>query len=185
MRPALAYGLLAARRRARSLVLPAATVATGAFLLVMVVVLMPAVRVQGAAFGRAADIGRAAVVISVLVLLVGALEVAITATRSIVARTREIGVLSGFGVPPRSIVVGLLVEPVATAAAGGLAGAVLGAAAAVTGSAAGLIAAAPAPGPVVSAVSAAFGVSLVAAALASAPPAVRAARRPPLVSLTG
>jgi ABC-type antimicrobial peptide transport system permease subunit len=184
VRRALSYGMLAARRRARILVLPAVTVATGAFLVVLVIALMPAVREQGEALGNADGVGRVAVAIAVFVLLVGALEVAITATRSLVARTREIGVLSSFGVPPRAVVLGLLVEPVVTAAAGGAAGALLGAAACLLGSAAGWVEATVTAAAVTRGALTAAGVSTVAAALASAAPAVRAARRPPLSSLT-
>ena len=50
MKRAIHYGLLSAGRRRRTLVLPGLTVATGAFLLVLVVALMPAVLQAGAAF---------------------------------------------------------------------------------------------------------------------------------------
>jgi ABC-type antimicrobial peptide transport system permease subunit len=179
VKPGLVYGLLAARRRAGALVLPAATVATGAFLLVLVIALMPAVRDQ--AYG---DVSGAAVVISVIVLLVGALEVAIAATRSVVQRTREIGVLCSFGVPRRAIMWGLMVEPVATACAGAVAGALLAALAAPVAAAAGWVAVSVDPGTVAWAVLAAVGVSTLTAAAAGALPTWRAARRPPLVSLT-
>ena len=172
---ALGYGLTAARRRSRLLLLPGGTVAAGAFLLVLVVSLMPAVRRQGEAFGNGGEIGRAVVVISVIVLLTGALEVAIAATRSVNQRAREIGVLSTFGVPQRAIVLGLMVEPVATAAAGAAAGAVLGAGA-ITGGISIVT--------VAGAVAGALVISVVSAALASAAPSLRAARRPPLSSLT-
>jgi ABC-type antimicrobial peptide transport system permease subunit len=182
---ALRYGLLAARRRARALVLPAVTVATGAFLLVLVTALMPAIRRQGETFGNAAGIGRAAVVMSVIVLVVGALEVAIAATRSVAQRAREIGVLSTFGVPAGPIVCGLMVEPVATAAAGGIAGALLGAALPVAGSAAGWAGVSAAPAVLVPAAAVAVATSVLAAALAATVPSLRAARRPPLSSLAG
>jgi amino acid transporter len=55
---ALSYGMRAARRRARLLLLPGGTVAAGAFLLVLAVALMPAVRRQGEAFGNGSAIGR-------------------------------------------------------------------------------------------------------------------------------
>jgi hypothetical protein len=181
---ALAYGARSAARRRRLLLLPAVTVGTGAFLLVVVVALMPAVRDQGATFGDAAAVGRAAVVVSVVVLLVGALEVAIAATRSVSQRAREIGVLCSFGVPPRSVLVALMVEPIATATVGASAGSVIGAVAAAAGSAAGLVDGDPAPLSLAGAVALAVGVSALAAALASAAPCVRAVRRPPLVSLT-
>ncbi|MDP4503422.1 FtsX-like permease family protein [Nonomuraea turcica] len=179
MKRGLAYGLLAVRRRSRLLALPAATVATGAFLLVLVMGLLPGLRAQ--AFG---DMSRASVVIAVLVLLVGAVEVAIAATRSVVQRTREIGVLNAFGVPYRAIVWGLLAEPVAIAASGAAAGALLGLAAT-----AGLALTGPAdvpflPGVALLGALAAVCASTLAAAAASAVPAWRAARRPPLASLT-
>jgi FtsX-like permease family len=184
LRLALRYGLRAAGRRRRALVLPELTVATGAFLLVLVIALMPAVRRAGAAFGDAAGIGRATVVISTIVVLLGVLEVAITATRSIVSRVREIGVLATFGVPPRSVVVALLVEPVLTAAAGGTAGASLAVLAVVLGSGTHLVHAPVAPGTLLAGWCTAVALSTVAALLVSAAPAGRAVRRPPLVSLT-
>jgi ABC-type lipoprotein release transport system permease subunit len=181
---AVSYGLRAAGRRRRALVLPGITVATGAFLLVLVAALMPAVRRQGAVFGDGAAIGRATVVISVIVSLLGALQVAITATRSIAQRVREIGVLCSFGVPPRSVLLALLVEPVLTGTLGGFAGAVLGAAVAIVGSASGAIDAPVAAATVAMAAGAAVLLSLVAAALTSAAPTWRAVHRPPLSSLT-
>jgi len=181
---ALAYGARSAARRRRLLLLPALTVGTGAFLLVVVLALMPAVRDQGATFGDAAAVGRAAVVVSVVVLLVGALEVAIAATRSVSQRAREIGVLCSFGVPPRSVLVALMVEPVATATAGALVGSVVGVVVAAAGSAAGLVDGDPAPLAMAGAAALAVAVSALAATVASAAPCVRAVRRPPLVSLT-
>jgi ABC-type antimicrobial peptide transport system permease subunit len=181
---ALGYGLLAARRRARLLLLPGGTVAAGAFLLVLVVALMPSVRRQGEAFGNGAAVGRAVIVISVIVLLTGALEVAIAATRSVAQRARELGVLASCGVPGPAIVCSLMVEPVATAASGATVGAVLGAAAAAAGSVGGWTAGSVAPGTVVPAMAGAVAMAVVSAALASAVPSWRAARRPPLSSLT-
>jgi FtsX-like permease family len=184
-RLAVAYGGRAAARRRRMLLLPAVTVATGAFLLVVVLALMPAVREQGDAFGDGAAVGRAALLVSVVVLLVGALEVAIAATRSVTQRSREIGVLCSFGIPPRSVLLALLVEPVATATVGAVAGAVLGAVAAPAGAASGLVDAAPSPAGLAGGVVLAVVVSTVAAVAASVVPCRRAVRRPPLVSLTG
>jgi ABC-type lipoprotein release transport system permease subunit len=183
MRLALAYGVRAATRRRGLLVLPAVTVGTGAFLLVLVLALMPAVRRQGAAFGDAAAVGRAAVVVSLVVLLVGALEVAIAATRSVSQRAREIGVLCSFGVPPRSVLAALMVEPVATAGTGALVGAALGAIAAPAAGAAGLAGAHPSPLSLAGAVALALAVSVGAATVASAAPCARAVGRPPLASL--
>jgi ABC-type lipoprotein release transport system permease subunit len=184
LRPALAYGVVSALRRRRGLVLPGLTVATGSLLLVLVMGVMPAVRLQGAAFGDAAGVGRAAVAIAGLVVLVGALEVAIVATRSITQRTREIGVLCSFGVRPLSVVCGLIVEPVLTAALGSAVGAVVGAVAAWASSAAGWAQAGVAGQPLAFAVGTSLLVSTVAATAASATPAVRAAHRPPLSALT-
>jgi hypothetical protein len=180
---ALRYGLTAARRRSRLLLVPGGTVTAGAFLLVLVVSLMPAVRRQGEAFGSGGAIGRAVVVISVIVLLTGTLEVAIAATRSVNQRAREIGVLSTFGVPQRAIVCGLMVEPVATAAVGSAAGALLGAVTAIAGGAAGAITGNPSIMTVAGATAGALVISVVSAALASAVPSLRAARHPPLSAL--
>jgi putative ABC transport system permease protein len=118
--------------------------------------------------------------------MVGALEVAIAATRSVSQRAREIGMLCSFGVPPRSVLAALLVEPIATATAGAAAGALLGAVAATTMTATGGVDAEPAPSPLrlAGAVALAVGVSLAAAAVASAAPCRRAVNRPPLDSLT-
>jgi hypothetical protein len=181
---ALVYGARAAARRRRLLVLPAVTVGTGAFLLVVVLALMPAVRRQGAAFGDAAAIGRAALAVSLVVLLVGALEVAIAATRSVSQRSREIGVLCSFGVPPRSVLAALMVEPVATAVVGAVAGALAGAVAAPLATAGGLADASVSPGALAGAAALAVVTAGLAAALASAAPCARAVARPPLVSLT-
>jgi ABC-type lipoprotein release transport system permease subunit len=184
VRHALTYGARAAGRRYRLLVLPAVTVATGAFLLVVVLASMPAVRKQGAAFGDADAVGRAAMVVSVVVLLVGALEVAIAATRSVSQRAREIGVLCSFGVAPKSILLALMVEPVATATVGATVGAVIGAIAAPLAAATGMLDADPSAGALLTGVALAVGVSALAASVASAAPCVRAVRRPPLASLT-
>lgn len=186
LRLALGYGARAAGRRRRLLVLPAVTVATGAFLLVVVLALMPAVREQGATFGDGGGVGRAALVVSIVVLLVGALEVAIAATRSVSQRAKEIGMLCSFGVPPRSVLAALLVEPLVTAGVGAAAGAVVGAGAAAVLVATDVVDADPAPSPtrLAGAVALAVGVSLVAATVSSAAPCRRAVRRPPLDSLT-
>lgn len=181
---AIAYGARAAARRRRTLALPVITVATGAFLLVLVVALLPAVREQGQAFGAAGEVGRAAVAIAVMVLLVGALEVVIAATRSIAQRTGEIGVLCTFGVAPRAVLGALLVEPVATGAIGAAAGAALGAAAAVTSTSAGWVDTSVEAGSVGAAVAVAVVVSVATAGLASAVPTWRAVHRPPITSLT-
>lgn len=181
---ALSYGLSATRRRWRGLIAPALTVATGAALLVLVAALMPAVRAQGKAFGDAAAIGRAAVTVSVLVLVVGALEVAITATRSVSSRSRELGVLGSFGVAPRSVVLALMVEPVVTSVIGGALGSVVGGVTAVMASVTGWVDASVAGPTLLEAVLTATAVSALAATAASALPSRRAAHRPPLQSLT-
>lgn len=178
------YGFTAAWRRRRLLTLPIVTVATGAFLVVLVVALMPAVRRQGEALGNAASVGRATLAIAVVVLLVGAFEVAIAATRSINQRSAEIGVLSTFGVPPRCTLGALLVEPVATATAGAVIGALIGALFGIGAPAIGMIDDSVQSGDVLVGMALAIGVSVVAAVGASAVPTVRAVRRPPLASLT-
>jgi hypothetical protein len=181
---ALAYGACAAARRRRTLLLPVITVGTGAFLLVLVVALLPAVQAQGKAFANGSDVGRAAIAIAVIVLLVGALEVVIAATRSITQRSAEIGVLCTFGVSPRSVLGALLVEPLATGATGSVVGAVLGAVVAYIGTAAGWIDATVSAGAVAIAVALAVGVAVATAGLASAVPTWRSVHRPPLDSLT-
>lgn len=181
---ALRYGLLAAVRRRRTLLLPAITVATGAFLLVVVIATLPAVRAQGATFGEAGAVGRAAVAISVVVLLVGALEVAICATRSVAQRAREIGVLCTVGVPHRAVLAALLVEPVVTTAAGAAAGAALAAVAAPLAATLGWVDADVGAGPIALGCVLAVVVSTLAAIASSAVPTLRAVRKPPLASLT-
>jgi ABC-type lipoprotein release transport system permease subunit len=181
---ALAYGARAAGRRRRTLLLPIVTVATGALLLVLVIALLPAVQDQGRAFGNEGEVGRAAIAIAVIVLLVGALEVVIAATRSIAQRAAEIGVLCTFGVSPRAVIAALLVEPLATGAIGSTVGAVLGAAAAYIGTAAGWIDATVSAAAVAAGVAVAVGVAVATAGLASAVPTWRAVHRPPLASLT-
>ncbi|MEZ5406432.1 MAG: FtsX-like permease family protein [Acidimicrobiales bacterium] len=181
---AVAYGAMAAWRRRRLLTLPVITVATGAFLVVLVVALMPAVRRQGEALGSGDSVGRATLAIAVVVLLVGAFEVAIAATRSINQRSAEIGVLSTFGVPPRCTLGALLVEPVATAAAGAVIGAIVGGLFGLGAPAVGMIDDSVQAGDVVVGIILAVGVSVVAAIAASAVPTVRAVRRPPLASLS-
>jgi ABC-type antimicrobial peptide transport system permease subunit len=178
------YGLLSTRRRRRALLLPTATTATGALLVVLVFSLAPAVRQQAAAFGHADQVFRATLLITILVLLTGVVEVAVCTTRAISQRTREIGVLTATGVPRPSVAAALLIEPVAAAAAGAVAGSVLAVAAEFALAAAGSLAAAPAPGAAGLAVALAVGVSVVSAALASILPSWRAASRPPIHSLS-
>lgn len=181
---ALQYGLRAAWRRSRLLLLPTITVATGALLVVLVIALMPAVRRQGAALGDASGVGHAALAIAVVVLLVGAFEVAIASTRSVNQRAGEIAVLSTFGVSGRCTLSALMVEPVATATVGGVIGAIVGAVAGLLAPSLGLVDDSVALTDVVKGMVLAIAVSGVAAVLASAVPTVRAVRRPPLASLT-
>jgi hypothetical protein len=183
LRLATSYGATAAWRRRRLLVLPVVTVATGAFLVVLVMALMPSVRRQGAALGDASGVGRAALAIAVVVLLVGAVEVAIAATRSVTQRSSEIGILSTFGVASRCTLAALMVEPVVTAAAGSVIGAAVGTLFGLVAPSIGMVDEAVAAGDVALGVVLAIGVSVVAAAAASAVPTVRAVRRPPLASL--
>ena len=181
---ALQYGVRAAWRRRRVLALPTTTVATGAFLVVLVIALMPAVRRQGATLGDAAGVGHAALAISVVVLLVGAFEVAIAATRSVHQRAAEIGVLSTFGVSGRCTLSALMVEPVATATLGGVIGAIVGAVGGLVARSIGLVTDSVAAADVLKGMALAVAVSVVASVLASAVPTVRAVNRPPLASLT-
>ena len=67
----LAYGLLSSRRRAREMLLPAITIATGAFLVVIVFAMSAGIKKQAAGLGHADEIGHAIVLIAVTVLLVG------------------------------------------------------------------------------------------------------------------
>ena len=81
------------------MVLPIVTTATGAFLVVIVFGMSEGIRAQSASLGHADEIGRAVVLIAVTVLLVGVVEVAVTTTRTVAHRTRELGVLGANGVP--------------------------------------------------------------------------------------
>lgn len=183
IRRGLSYGVLSARRRAGALVLPAVTTATGAFLLVQVLANSAAVRADGEQLGDAAQVYRATVLIAVVVLLVGVVEVAVCTTRTIVARTREMGVLSATGVRRVPVVAALLVEPVVAAVLGSVVGAVL---CALTMTVLGSVgtAAMPPAGTTAEAGALAVVVSAVAACLASLVPSYRAASRPPIVSLS-
>jgi ABC-type antimicrobial peptide transport system permease subunit len=180
----LAYGLLSARRRAKEMLLPAITIATGAFLVVVVFAMSAGIKKQAAGLGHANEIGHAMVLIAVTVLLVGVIEAAVATTRTIAHRTRELGVLGATGVRSRPVLLALLVEPVVTAFFGALGGAVI---AAVVGAVLGVV------GAVKSGVSAsgtvtglviAVAVSVVAAVVTSAVPTWRAVNRPPIKSLS-
>jgi ABC-type antimicrobial peptide transport system permease subunit len=180
----LAYGLLSSRRRAKEMLLPAITIATGAFLVVIVFAMSAGIKKQAAGLGHADEIGHALVLIAVTVLLVGVVEAAVATTRTIAHRTRELGVLGATGVRSRPVLVALLVEPVVTAFLGALGGAVL---AAVLGAVLGAVGAAESGVSVSGTVTGlviAVAVSVVAAAVTSVVPIWRAVHRPPVKSLS-
>lgn len=184
IRRGLAYGLLSARRRAREMILPTITTATGAFLVVIVFGLSAGIKAQASSLGHADEIGRAVVLIAVTVLLVGVVEVAIATTRTITQRTRELGVLAATGVRRRPVIAALLVEPVLVSTVGSLVGGLLGAVTAVllavTGAAdSGVSASGLALGVLI-----AVAVSIVAAVATSFIPTWTAASRPPINSLS-
>jgi ABC-type antimicrobial peptide transport system permease subunit len=184
VRLGLAYGMLATRRRARALVLPVLTTATGAFMLVQVLTLSGTVRAEAAALGNEDEVVRATVLIAVVVLLVGVVEVAIGTTRTVVHRTREIGVLGANGVPRAPVVSALLVEPVVASVVGALAGGLLAAVGGGLAVSLGLLDAGPEPAGATLAILLAVVVCAAAALLTSAVPAYRAASRPPIRSLS-
>ena len=184
IRYGLRYGLLSTRRRAGALVLPVVTTATGAFLLVLVLGMASGIRAQAAGLGHTDEIRRAIVLIAVTVLLVGVVEVAVSTTRTVAHRTRELGVLGATGVRRPPVVAALLVEPVVAAVVGAVVGAVVavlaGVLLAATGLAdSGISAAGTAAGVVVALV-----VSALAAVATSSVPTWRAASRPPIRSLS-
>jgi ABC-type antimicrobial peptide transport system permease subunit len=180
----LAYGLLSSRRRAREMLLPAITIATGAFLVVIVFATSAGVRKQAAGLGHTDEIGHAIVLIAVTVLLVGVVEAAVATTRTIVGRTRELGVLGATGVRSRPVLVALLVEPFVTALVGALGGAVIAAVAGAVLGATGAAASGVSAGGTVTGALIAVAVSLVAAVVTSVVPVWRAVNRPPVKSLS-
>jgi len=180
---ALRYGALAALRRRRSLLMPALTTATSGALLALVLAVFPAVREQSARFGDPGALSRTTLVLSAMVLVVAAVEVAIGATRSIAQRRSEIGVLTANGVSPRRVLVALVVEPVLAGTAGSVAGAALAVAGVALLRASGAIDVQVGLGAVGRAVGITLGLSIVMSALAGLAPAARAVRRPPLASL--
>jgi len=184
LRYGLAYGLLSARRRAREMLLPAITIATGAFLVVIVFAMSAGIRKQAAGLGHADEIGHAVVLIAVTVLLVGVVEAAVATTRTIAHRTRELGVLGATGVRSRPVLVALLVEPVVTAFAGALGGAVLAAAAGAVLAATGAAKSGVSASGTVTGIVIALAVSVIAAVITSAVPIWRAVNRPPVKSLS-
>jgi ABC-type antimicrobial peptide transport system permease subunit len=184
MRKGLSYGWLAARRRAREMVLPIVTTATGAFLVVIVFGMSDGIRAQSASLGHADEIGRAVVLIAVTVLLVGVVEVAVATTRTVAHRTRELGVLGANGIPRRPVVAALLVEPVIASVLGALGGSALAVLASTVLAAVGIVATGVATGGLATGVAIAIGVSILAALFTSIVPTWNAASRPPIRSLT-
>ncbi|WP_319445486.1 MULTISPECIES: ABC transporter permease [unclassified Mycobacterium] len=180
----LAYGWLAARRRIGEMVLPVITTATGAFLVVLVFGISEGIRTQSAALGHADEIGRAVVLIAVMVLLVGVVEVAVATTRTVAHRTRELGVLGANGIPRIPVVAALLVEPVIAAVLGAVAGAALAVVTTLVLAATGLVPTGVAVSGLLVGSGIAVGVSIVAALATSIVPTWTAASRPPIRSLS-
>jgi ABC-type lipoprotein release transport system permease subunit len=183
MKESFLYGLRAAARRRRRVVLPALTIGAGAVLTVLVLSLLPEVRRHARQFGDPEDLARTTVVVTITVLLVGVLEVAIVATRSVVQRRTEIGILLAAGVSPSSIVIALLVEPVAAACVGSTFGAMMGLAGAGVMSTTGVLNIPVSPMALFGAAAFTVGASTAASAIASALPIVRAVHRPPAATL--
>jgi len=184
IRHGLAYGLLSTRRRISSMVLPVVTTATGAFLLVLVLGMASRISAQAASLGHADEIRRAVVLIAVTVLLVGVVEVAVSTTRTVAHRTRELGLLGATGVRRPPVVAALLVEPVVAALVGAVAGAVLAVTGAALMAATGMADSGISPGGTALGVLVAVVVSVVAAVVTSFVPTWRAASRPPIRSLS-
>lgn len=180
----LAYGLLSSRRRAREMLLPAITIATGSFLVVIVFAMSAGIKQQAAGLGHADEIGHAVVLIAVTVLLVGVVEAAVATTRTIAHRTRELGVLGATGVRQRPVLVALLVEPVVTALVGSLGGALVAAGFGAVSGATGIAQSGVSTGGTLTGILVAVVVSVVAAALTSLVPTWRAVNRPPIRSLS-
>ena len=184
VRLGLAYGVLGTRRRARSLLLPAVTTATGAFLLVQVLSLTATVRKQAAAIGNESELFRATVLIAVVVLLVGVVEVAICTTRTVVHRTREIGVLGATGVSRPPVVAALLVEPVVAATVGAAAGGLVAVGAGLVATAAGVVGGEASAADMAMAFAVALVTAGIAALVTSVVPVWRAASKSPVRSLS-
>ena len=180
----LAYGLLSSRRRAREMLLPAITIATGAFLVVIVFAMSAGIKQQAAGLGHADEIGHAVVLIAVTVLLVGVIEAAVATTRTIAHRTRELGVLGATGVRSRPVLMALLVEPVVTAFFGALGGAVIAAVVGAVLGSVGAVSSGVSAGGTVTGIVIAVAVSVVAAVITSVVPIWRAVHRPPVKSLS-
>ena len=184
IRMGLAYGLLSTRRRASALLLPVVTTATGAFLLVLVLGMASGISEQAATLGHAYEIRRAVVLIAITVLLVGVVEVAVSTTRTVANRTRELGVLGATGVKRSPVVAALLVEPVVAAVVGAVAGAALAVLAALLMGATGMAESGISAGGTALGVVVALVVSLIAAVATSILQTWRAASRPPIHSLS-
>jgi ABC-type antimicrobial peptide transport system permease subunit len=180
----LAYGWLAARRRIGEMILPVVTTATGAFLVVLVFGMSDGIRAQSASLGHTDEIGRAVVLIAVMVLLVGVVEVAVATTRTVAHRTKELGVLGANGVPRTPVVAALLVEPVVSAVLGANVGAALAAVVALLLGATGFVPTGVAVGGLLLGAGIAVVVSIVAALATSILPTWTAASRPPIRSLS-
>jgi ABC-type antimicrobial peptide transport system permease subunit len=184
IRLGLSYGLLSSKRRAKAMVLPIVTTATGAYLLVLVLSMMSGIKAQSASLGHGDEIQRAIVLIAVIVLLVGVVEVAVCTTRTVASRTRELGVLGATGVRRAPVVAALLVEPFISAVVGAAVGAL---AAVLTGqlfAATGMASSGISTSGTVMGVVIAISVSAVAAVSSSALPSWRAASRSPIRSLS-
>lgn len=184
IRRGLAYGWLSARRRIGEIVLPVVTTATGAFLVVIVFGMADGIRAQSASLGHAEEINRAVMLIAITVLLVGVVEVAVSTTRTVAHRTRELGVLGANGIPRLPVVIALLVEPAVAAVLGAFAGAALAAATGAVLSVSGLATGGVAVSGLLSGSLIAVAVSIVAALATSIVPTWTAASRPPIRSLT-
>jgi ABC-type antimicrobial peptide transport system permease subunit len=180
----LAYGLLSSRRRAREMLLPAVTIATGAFLVVIVFAMSAGIKKQAAGLGHTDEIGHAIVLIAVTVLLVGVVEAAVATTRTIAHRTRELGVLGATGARSRPVLVALLVEPFVTAFFGAVGGAAVAAVAAGVLGAAGAVTSGVSGSGAATGIAVAVAVSVVAAVVTSVVPVWRAVNRPPIKSLS-
>lgn len=184
IRRGLSYGLLSTRRRARTLLLPIITTATGAFLVVQVFSLTGSIKKQSTTFGDKDAIVRATLLIAIVVLLVGVVEVAVCTTRTINGRIREIGVLGATGVRRSPVVAALMVEPLAAAGIGAVSGAALAIVVDAALAAAGTTSTTPAVGPTGLGAALAVLISVVSAGLASILPSWRAASHPPIRSLS-
>jgi ABC-type antimicrobial peptide transport system permease subunit len=184
IRMGLAYGLLSTRRRKSSLLLPIVTTATGAFLLVLVLGMASGISEQAATLGHADEIRRAVVLIAITVLLVGVVEVAVSTTRTVANRTRELGVLGATGVKRSPVIAALLVEPVVASIVGAVAGSALAVLAALLMGATGMAESGISAGGTALGVVVAIVVSVLAAVATSILPTWRAASRPPIHSLS-